>query len=103
MMPNDHKKIMLSKLYKTLVFIALAVTASDYGLEYVSEQNRSNHQFNFKNPDYTFMPARATRGWTLNSIGYNRGFQDVLKKLIDYKMMRPDAIAKRSGFVPWLE
>lgn len=50
-----------------------------------------------------FMPARATRGWTLNSIGYNRGFQDVLKKLIDYKMTRPDAIAKRNGFIPWLE
>lgn len=80
---------MLSKLYKTLVFIVLAVTAADYGLEY--------------NPDYMFMPARATRGWTLNSIGYNRGFQDVLKKLIDYKMTRPDAIAKRNGFFPWLE
>ena len=25
-------------------------------------------------------------GWTLNSIGYNRGFTDVLKKLMDYKV-----------------
>lgn len=28
---------MLSKLFNTLVFIFLAVTAADYGLDYVSE------------------------------------------------------------------
>jgi len=40
---------------------------------------------------------RYRRGWTLNSIGYNRGFSDVLKKLIDYKMTHRPAmgIAKR--------
>jgi len=25
------------------------------------------------------------RGWTLNSIGYNGGFEDVLRKMIDQK------------------
>ena len=26
------------------------------------------------------------RGWTLNSVGYNRGFDQVLKRLMDYKV-----------------
>ncbi|CAG5103706.1 Oidioi.mRNA.OKI2018_I69.chr1.g898.t1.cds [Oikopleura dioica] len=34
-----------------------------------------------------FFPARETRGWTLNSIGNNRGLNGVLRRMVDYKMM----------------
>merc|ERR1712228_1024836 len=36
--------------------------------------------------DY-YLPERDLRGWTLNSIGYNRGFDSVLKRLIDQRML----------------
>ena len=36
--------------------------------------------------DELVVPDGGERGWTLNSIGYNRGFADVLKRLMDYKV-----------------
>ena len=36
----------------------------------------------FKEPD-TKQPSGHV--WTMNSLGYNRGFADILRTLIDYK------------------
>ena len=51
------------------------------------EGNVSSTVFSSNNFETKFQDMGSDgNGWTLNSIGYNRGFTDVLKKLMDYKV-----------------
>ena len=55
------------------------------------EGNVSSTVFSSSNCEIKFQDMGSDgNGWTLNSIGYNRGFTDVLKKLMDYKVRTED-------------